>query len=122
MDTARPPDAPPRAVPLDVPQVHVVATVEREAIRFLRDELLPRLKRTGNASLVRPVERAVAAGHLETLAHLPEPRRRELLEFLDAGLPAARRFPRAVVALTSAVAQLPPPGAGTGRRLSSPAR
>ncbi len=95
---------------------------EAEAVRFLRDTVLPALRRTGPRTLVSPVAHATQTGALRGLAHLSERHRRELLEFLETGLPASHRPPRVLVTLTSLIAQLPAPQAGTGRRLASPAR
>ena len=93
-----------------------------ETLRFLRRSLLPSLRRAGRTTLVRPVERAVASGRVDGLARLPQRTRRELLEYLESGIPLSQRSPRALVALTSVVAELPARPAGTGRRLASPAR
>ena len=100
----------------------VAGPEERETIRFLRRELLPSLRRTKRTALLRPVERAVATGSMAALGRLPERTRRDLLEYLETSLPRARRYPRAVVALTSTVAQLPTPQAGRAHRLAFPAR
>ncbi len=122
METPSEPIALPVAATVPVPTMVARGAAEREAVRFLRHELLPSLRRAGNATLLRPVERAAETGHLDAIAHLPERTRRELLDYLDTAFPAGRRSPRAVVTLTSTVAQLPPPQAGIGHRLASPAR
>ena len=110
------------ADPVSAPPTTVPDADERETLRFLRREVLPALRRTSRAGLLRPVERAVATGNVGALGHLPERTRRDLLEYLETEVPSGRRVPRAIVALTSTVSQLPPPHGGRERRLASPAR
>ncbi|HYK92423.1 MAG TPA: hypothetical protein VEY07_00050 [Thermoplasmata archaeon] len=110
------------ADPVRGPEESVPDAQERETVRFLRREVLPALRRANRSALLRPVERVVATGHVSGLGRLPERTRREFLEYLETGVPRARQYPRALVALTSTVAQLPAPHGGRERRLASPAR
>jgi hypothetical protein len=90
--------------------------------RFLSDELVPSLRRAGRTGLLSRVERAVARRDSRGLARLPERTRRELLEHLEAGIPPSRHAARAIVRLTSLVAQLPAPPARASWRSLGPAR
>jgi hypothetical protein len=97
---------------------------DREACRFLGQEVLPRLRKDRRTALVKSVRAAADSGELAPLGRLPERSRRELLEAIENRLDAARHgpSPQAVVRLTSVISATPVPDRGAGRRLAAPAR
>ncbi|HTT35455.1 MAG TPA: hypothetical protein VMH78_06270 [Thermoplasmata archaeon] len=97
----------------------------REAARYLGADLLPALERGRERGLATVVRRAADRIEIDSLGRLPERQRRHLLELLEEragrrGRPPAT--PRALVALTTAIAGVPSLEAGLGRRFASPAR
>ncbi len=97
---------------------------EREACRFLADQVLPYLVRDRRSALARTIRTAVAEGRLAPLARLPERARRDLLEAIEGRIELSGRAPSpmAVVRLTSVISSTPVPERGSGRRLAAPAR
>jgi len=69
-------------VPGHLPQ----SRLQREALRFLREELLPAASRSENGRLVRQLGRVVEGGALEELEALPFTDRQEILSFLEGQL------------------------------------
>lgn len=110
------------ALPSD-PRLPPADPAEREAVRFLREGLLPALKGPGAPRLARAVRSALDRGALDGLGRLPERDRRDLLEAIEEAPAAARRAasPRAMVRLTSVIAQAPE-ATQAERRVASPAR
>jgi hypothetical protein len=101
-----------------------VRKTDRDACRYLSEELAPYLRHARRPVLAKAVRGAVEKGTLTPLTKLPERQRRELLEVLEARLETTHRgpSPTVLVRLTSAIASPTEADLGLGRRVASPAR
>jgi hypothetical protein len=105
------------------PSAHA-SPADREACRFLAEQVEPYLKRAQRPALAKAVHSAVAAERLEPLGRLAERQRRELLETIEERIESARTgpSPTALVRLTSVISAVALPDQQFGRRVASPAR
>jgi hypothetical protein len=96
----------------------------REAVRFLRVQILPLLRRDRQRSLRTVVQHVVDQQDLRPLGELTERDRRILLSDLEEGLahPRSHATPRSIVRLTSVISGVAAPELRFARWGTAPVR